>query len=199
MGSSGVITLVLVTVAACGDGVKADAGTPDAGTPDGPSVGCWPDDGKLSKGSLTLGTGLDTFVPMPDELQLQLGPTGGYSVIANVRMTGLAPGNPEDIFDPGNPRTRIRAFFADDNVEVNHTRCPFRFGYLLFGDGYQPASGVGIWFDICWHSDQLFNRRIRIEAEIVDTSGGYATAVKTVTLVPPTWVNPMDAGLPGCP
>lgn len=198
---SSVIGLVLVMLAACGDGdvVEGDMAPPDADTPDGPSLECWPGDGTLLKGSLTLGTGTDTFVPMPDELQLQHGASGGYSVIVNARMTGLAPGNVENLFDPDNPRTRIRGFFADDNVPISrYSMCPFRLGYRVVGDAYQLAEPVSIIFETCWHSDQLFNRPIRIEATIMDASGGYAHAANTVVLLPPTWIDPMDAGIPGC-
>jgi hypothetical protein len=156
----------------------------------------------MPQGAAILGTGIDAFEPMPDMLPLEYGPQGGFDLVANVRMSGFAPGNPQNILDPGNPRSRIRAFFADTNVPLNYfATCPFRTGYVPSGDrdyDYQLAQGAGIVFEICWRSDRLIGQRIRIELELMDDCGGYTTDTKIVTAAPPTVPYPVEHDTPGC-
>src|ERR1041384_5042298 len=80
---------------------------------------CWPETAHRPQGSVVLGTGREAFEPMPEVLALEYGTQDGYDVAANVRMSGFAPGNPKNVLDPSNPRTRIRAFFADSDVPLN--------------------------------------------------------------------------------
>lgn len=163
---------------------------------------CWPDPMHIPQGSVALGTGREAFEDMPDVLALEYGTQNGYDVAANVRMTGFDPGNPQNLLDPGNPRTRIRAFFADTNVPLNfEAGCPFRTAYMPSHAGnydYELPSGVPVVFEVCWRSDRLIGKRIRIELEVMDDCGGYASDVKTVTLAPPAGYYPMETDTPGC-
>ena len=164
---------------------------------------CWPELAHVPQGSAILGTGVHAFEPMPDVLKLEYGPQSGYDVVAHAQMSGFDPGNLQDILTPGNPRTRIRAYFADSNVPLNRfVVCPFRTAYTRAKSGhhdYELPGGVGIIFDVCWRSDRLIGKQVRLELEVMDDCGGYTTDVKTVTLGPPEGDYPIETNTPGCP
>lgn len=192
--------IAIVTAAAligCGDDPPATQ--PDAAV-DAPAGPCWPEGPRTPRGTALLGTGRNGFEPMPDTLPLEYGTQDGFMLIANVRMSGFAPGNAKDVLDPANPRTRIHAYFADTNVPLNYyASCPFRTPYEESGAGdYQLVAAVPIVFETCWRSEHLFGKRIRIDLELLDGSGGYTTDVKTVMAAPPLGVHPIDMGTPGC-
>lgn len=191
----------MTAIAGCGGG----AASPDASaicTARADPLQCWPDPAHKPQGSVTLGTGRAAFEAMPDAIPLEYGPQGGFDVVANVRMSGFDPGNLDMLLDPGNPRTRIRAFFADSNIPLNFFAvCPFRQAYRPSQSGdydYEFPEGVPVIFETCWRSDNLIGRRIRIELELIDDCGGYVSDVKTVTLMPPTDPFPMEHDSPGC-
>ncbi len=194
--------IAIVTAAAlmgCGeDPASGTDGGVDA-PPDGPPGPCWPELTRTPQGSVTLGTGRDGFETMPDTLPLEYGAQDGFMLVANARMTGFAPGNPQDILDPGNPRTRVRAFFDETNVPLNYYAvCPFRSAYVASGSDYQLLEAAPIIFETCWRSEHLFGKKIRVELELMDANGGYATDVKVVTAAPPMGPHPIDQGSPGC-
>jgi hypothetical protein len=186
---------------ATGTGCEDDpAGTPDGmPEPDGPPGPCWPEQPLTPQGgSAVLGTGRDGFEPMPDTLPLEYGAQDGFMLVTNVRMSGFEPGNPQDILDRRNPRTRVRAFFEDTNVPLNYyLTCPFRTAYVPDGAEYRLIEAAPVVFETCWRSVHLFGKRIRVELEITDDSGAYATDVKIVTAAPPTGPYVEDTG-PGC-
>jgi hypothetical protein len=137
---------------------------------------------------------------MPDELPLGYGVQDGFMLFAHVRMNGFAPGNPADILDPANPRTRIRAYFHETNVPLNYYAgpCAFRTAYAPMGNGdYQLIESAAVIFETCWRSEHLFGKKIRVELELLDSTG-YTTDVKIVTAAPPTGSHPIDMGTPGC-
>lgn len=190
-----VAVVAIVAIAACGD-------DPAICTEIADPLQCWPDLMHTPQGSVTLGTGRDAFEAMPDALSLEFGAQNGYDVVVNVQMSGFDPGNLQDVIDPGNPRTRILAFFADTNVPLNFfAACPFRTAYKRTTVGefdYELPAGVAVIFENCWRSDRLIGKQIRIELEVMDNCGGYATDVKTITLAPPTKSYPMETDTPGC-
>jgi hypothetical protein len=191
---------LVACIAACGDGksVSSDAG-PDIETDAGPDAApvpteCWPDGVRMPTGSATLGTGRDAFQAMPEVLPLEYGFQDGFMFIANVRMSGFAPGDTKDILSPHNPRTQIRAFFADTNVPLNRaSNCPFRVGYQDIGNGeYELIQSQGIVFETCWRADRLIGKQFRIELALMDAWGDtYATDTQIVTAG-----EPLDPGYP---
>lgn len=192
--------IVVVFAAACGDD-QALPTIDSGGEPDAPAGPCWREDGHVPRGSATIGTGRDAFEPMPDPLRIEYGSQDGFDLIANVRMSGLVPGNPDDILDPDNPRTRILAYFADTNVPLNfYARCPFRAAYVPSGTGdYVMLGGVGIIFETCWRAQHLIGKQVRIDLELLDRDSGYTKSSVTVTLAPPLEPYPMETDpLPGC-
>lgn len=183
--------------------ITTDAGS-DATADAGPPQSCWPDIPRFPQGSVQLGTGLNGYAgwkPMPDVLPLEYGTQDGYNLVAHVRMTGFPPGDPDNVFDPGNPRTRILAYFDDTNVPLNvAAECAFRLGYVPTGTGeFEMVSAVPVIFDTCWRSDNLIGRPLRIELEMLDSSGGYTTDTKVVTAAAPVGFYPdQEMNSPGC-
>ena len=193
--------ITAATLIGCGDDPST---TPDAPI-DAPPGPCWPDGTRTPGGSAVIGTGRNGFEPMPATLPLEYGAQDGFMLIAHVRMSGFQPGNPADILDPSNPRTRLRAYFDETNVPLNsYAHCPFRNPYVPTGSGeYDLIEAVPVIFETCWRSEHLFGKRIRIELELLDgdgdgDGGGYTTDVKIVTAAPPTGFHPIDTGTPGC-
>jgi hypothetical protein len=191
----------MTALAGCGGG----ATSPDASalcTARADPLQCWPDPAHKPQGAVTLGTGRAAFEAMPDTLTLEYGPQGGFDLVANVRMSGFDPGNLDVLLDPGNPRTRIRAYFADSNIPLNFFAvCPFRQAYRPSQSGdydYEFPEGVPVIFETCWRSNHLIGARVRIELELMDDCGGYVSDVKTVTLVAPTEPYPIEDNAPGC-
>jgi hypothetical protein len=168
--------------------IDAAQSEPDARGP------CWPTEGLQPRGTIEPGIG-DVFQPMPDDVPLFYGAQGGFGLMVHARMTGLQPGNPTDVLDPSNPRTRFRTFFVDTGEPTNEGGlCPFRVAYVPDGDGYVVRNSLALVFNVCWGSQGLFGRRLRIDLEIIDADGGYAKTEKIVTLTAPT-----EAGWPDTP
>jgi hypothetical protein len=202
--------VILAAIAPVGCGDDPAGGTVDAGTGadadasvdarmDPPSA-CWPAEPRTPQGSAALGTGRDRFEPMPANLPLEYGAQDGFMLIANVRMTGFATGNPQDVLDPANPRTKIRAFFHETNVPLNYYAgsCAFRTAYVPTGNGdYELVEEAPVIFETCWRSEHLFGKKIRVELELMDGTG-YTSDVKIVTAAPPIGYYPVDQGTPGC-
>lgn len=181
-----------------GNDASSDAGVDARGDADaGP---CWPDLVHTPRGTATVGTGLDGYQPMPDDLPLHYGIQDGFMLMAQVKMSGFAPGNPSDVYDPSNPRTRIRAYFDDTDIPLNSFAvCPHRFPYVPSPSGdYELSQEVAVVFETCWRSTHLFDQRIRVEMELMDSDGGFATDVKVVTARAPLDPHAVDDG-PGCP
>jgi hypothetical protein len=197
---------MLAGLAACGDNVTGTTmNQPDGAMPAAdaaPHPPCWPDDGQTPMGSVHLGTGRARFERMPDPLPIEFGFQNGFDLIANVKMSGLDPGNPNDVLDPSNPRSRILAFFADTGIPLNYyAHCPYQIGYVPSPDGDSTETlpiGEGIVFESCWRAQHLIGKRVRIDLYVVDRNGGYATDSVTVTLAAPTGFYPMEGPLPGC-
>lgn len=196
-----VALVVIAALVACGDQevvyAEVDAGAPRDALDIGP---CWPDGVRTLSGTASLGTG-QRFEPMPETLPLEYLAAGAFVLTVNAQMSGLAPGNPTHILDPTNPRTRIRAFFADTGIPLDRfAHCPSRYGYVPSGDArYELFQGFWLLIERCWRSQDLIGKQIRIELEIWDHIGRYATDVKIVTTAPPTgsYAND-DIRKPGC-
>lgn len=161
---------------------------------------CWPDDGTTQVGWATLGTGRNGFEAMPTMLPIEYGTQDGFDLVANVKMDGLLPGNPDDYSDTCNSRTRIRAYFADTNVPLNYSAtCPYHLGYRPSADGhYELAEGIGIVFETCWRAQHLIGKQVRIDLQLVDHDDNFATSSVTVTLAAPTGFYPIEPPMPGC-
>jgi hypothetical protein len=169
--------LSLTLLASCGGGHAA----PDA-RPDVPTGPCWPLDA-MPGGQAELGTGDITFEAMPAMLPIvQNGSQSDPFLQIHSRIHGLPPGNPSDILDPGNPKTKVGATIDELGLTLG-VECPASLGYVA-----SPEAGA---FDLI-HSlrvgfgtmplDQLAGKQVRITLEVVGSNGLYAQDTKMATL-----------------
>jgi hypothetical protein len=197
-GASGLaIACFVAATAACGNpAVVVDAAIePLADAVDAPRPSCWPMDTASPRGSIELGTG-STYRPMPDELPLVFGDQSGFHIEARSRIQGLEHGDPVDVSNPTNPRTRFRAFFTTGPLAGQPnvgTPCATRVGYLPDGTFLWT---VEVRFDTTLGPADLFDKQFRVVVEIIDSTGAYAIDEKLVTARAPIGWNPMtpDAG-----
>jgi len=178
-------------LAACGDNqapsTDAPLDGPDASIDASIRGPCWPVDTSTPGGDVELGTGYDAYRPMPDVLHLVYGDQGGYHIEARSRVHGMVAGDPANILNPINPRSRFRAFFMDTGEPINPTVCPVRLAYLpaADGDGLVLAASIEIRFDTSLTTDQIFDKQYRVIVEVIDADGKYAMAEKVITAVAP--------------
>lgn len=148
-----------------------------------------------------LGAGELSFTTIGDDLPLEFGgQLSALGLFANVRVKGLELGDPENVLNPYNPRTRATVYFADTGRPLI-TSCPmFRVAYEIpLGDGwYGRDLAFPVLFDDCWRSTDLLGQRVRFKVEVIDGCGAYATDEHVVTLQPhPDKDYPNHQ--PGCP
>ena len=190
------VAILVVIVAGCGDNAvpAVPPAPPDAYERSG---SCWVD-GTTPRGVVELGTGTASFEPLPDPLPLEYFVTGGWGIPVNVKMSGLEPGNPDDILDPLNPRTRVLAFFADTKIPLSYAHCPNPFGYVSQGDGtFTWPFGADVDIKLCWDAAHLIGAQVQIDVDVVDHDGYVAHKSTTVTLGAPPGYYPMEK-LPPC-
>lgn len=159
-------------LAACGS---------DSDDPDLP--GCWPLRSSSPEGSIELGTGYDSYAPMPDELQLTYGSQGGFHFVVRARIRGLEPGDPVDVLSTRNPLTRFQAF-DETGAAIDSIMTPDACGIVL---GYAAASdGDGFIFppgELRFPVGQttgIFDKQYRVVVEVIDIYGHYASDEKLV-------------------
>lgn len=175
------LVLVLVTSAACGGGAATNDAGEDART-DAPPGPCWPIDGTTPRGTIQLGADEGMFVPMSDELRVVYGPQGGFHMPVHARATSIVPGNPADVFDPSNPRTRFHASFDDTGERITLSECGVRLAYEpATGAEYEMQYGHAVLFDVLLGECEVFDQRVRITLEVIDAAGSYARTEKVIT------------------
>lgn len=164
-------------VAACGGGSEShDAPPPPMGQ-------CWPLDA-MPGGQVEIGTGQIDFEPMGDMLPIITSSAQADPFVrVHARIRGMPPGDPDQLFDPRNPRTKARLEVegVDEPITVE---CPASLGY-------RPAPESGA-FDLK-HSlnvgfgfmpiDPFIGKQARVVLEVVGSNGLSARDEKLVTLV----------------
>jgi hypothetical protein len=172
-------------LASCG----GSDGTPDAGP-------CWPLNAKPG-GQVELGTGDIDFVPMPAMLAIVSSASQSDPFLqVHARIRGMPPGNPDDFFDPRNPKTKVAAVIEDPALTLG-VECPASIGYVS-----SPEAGA---FDML-HSlrlgfglfplEQVSGKQARITIEVVGSNGLYARDEKLVTLTTPSATPAALGGTP---
>ena len=185
---------MLLALAACGGGGSST--DVDAALP---KFDCWPTIDPIPRGTAELGFGADAFQPMPASLQLMWGAQDGFMVMVRIRSSGfLAGGQP--INNPANPFTRIRASFADTGQSLRLPgNCGSREWYVPSAAGdHEVFREVPVIFDTCWRVDRLMGASIKLELELMDATGSYATDVKVITATEPPPGYPVDETHENC-
>jgi hypothetical protein len=167
--------LGVLLLAACGGKDGSGTGDVDAGP-------CWPLNATPG-GEVELGTGDIDFEPLADTLQIVSSPAQSDPYVQiHARIRDLPPGDPNDIFASGNPKTKVDLVIESLGLSLG-VACPASLGY-----GPAPESGA---FDMV-HSlhvgfgfmpiDNVPGTQGRVTIEVVGSNGHYAKAEKLVTL-----------------
>jgi hypothetical protein len=172
-------------LAACGD-----SGPPTAcGVSSGPVLPmepCWPVD-VTPGGQVELGTGDITFEPLPDTLEIITSSAQSDPFVnVHARIRDLPPGNPCDIFDPHNPRTKVRLVVNGLTFPMG-VDCPATLGYTAArGEpgAFDLVSSLHVGFGDT-KPDQVSGMQAQITVEVVGSDGRYAKDEKLVTLMAP--------------
>lgn len=162
------------TLVACGDDEPAKTDAP------GP---CWPLPSQPG-GEVEMGTGDVDWQPMPDVLTITKNASQSDPFLQiHSRIRGMPPGDPQDAFDPTNPRTKVSAFIPDLGLTLG-VDCPASLGY-------KPAPGLDDTFDMLrslrigfgtMPLEMVSGKQVRLTIEVVGSNQLYATAEKTVML-----------------
>jgi hypothetical protein len=153
-------------------------------TPDAPGP-CWPLP-STPGGQVELGTGDVDFEPMPDTLPIIRNASQSDPYLeVHSRIHGIPPGNPGNILDPHNPRTKASVAIEELGLMLG-VECPGSLGYVA-----SPEAGA---FDML-HSlrvgfgdfppEQAAGKQARITIEVVGSNKLYAQDTKLVTLIAP--------------
>jgi len=172
----------LARIAHLGLVLCAGCGADDAAVPPGP---CWPLDA-VPGGSVELGTGDIKFAPMPDTVTIERNGTQSDPYLPiHARIRGLPPGDPNDFFDPTNPKTKISAS-VDDIGLVLGIDCPASIGYVPSPepDAYDMLHSLRIGFGTNALS-QIDGKSARLVVEVVGSNGLYARDERIVVLMAP--------------
>ncbi|CAN5756329.1 hypothetical protein BH11MYX2_BH11MYX2_03110 [soil metagenome] len=180
---------VCLAVGACGDSKSPDTGDDDANIDAGPDAanGCWPTIAPIPRGSVELGAGDDEFAPMPETLPIFYGAQSGCGIMVRVRMNGFPVGEPGFPPPPANSFTRVRASFVDRSEPLTiQIDCALRSPYEPNSVGsYDFPGSLTIAFNTCWGTDVLVGAKIKVEVEIMDSTGSYAIDSHVITAAEP--------------
>ncbi|HEY4056428.1 MAG TPA: hypothetical protein VGM39_07455 [Kofleriaceae bacterium] len=159
--------VVAALLGACGDGsVGVDA-----------FDNCWPTVAHTPHGTVEIGGGESAFEPMPETIPIFYGAQGGFGVMVRTRMTGFDPGHANFPQPPQSPFARLHASFVDRNDELTD---PIPCGYQ---QQYEPSSvgsydivdSLSVGFRTCWGTDALVGAKLKVDVEMLDRDGNYAT------------------------
>lgn len=133
---------------------------------------------------MELGTGEITFEPLPEQLEIiRDGSQSDPFIILHSRIRGLPPGNPDDLFDPRNPKTKLSAVIDELGLTLGY-ECPASIGYV-------PAPEAGA-FDLIrslrlgfgtFPPDDAVGKQARVTIEVVGSNRLYTRTEKVVTLI----------------
>lgn len=66
-----------------------------------------------------LGTGEWEWQDLYDEINVILGPQGGYHILGSVRVRGLVPGDPDNLGEPTNPTTHFEVLHGGEDLIIS--------------------------------------------------------------------------------
>jgi len=184
MPRSAIVVALLSATVGCGG--KSDDGPIDAGP-------CWPL-AATPGGQVELGTGSIAFEPLPPTMAVMANGSQAVPYLdMYARIRGMPPGNPQDFFDPTNPRTKMTVTVPGLGVTLG-VPCPSSIGYVP-----SPESGA---FDLL-HSlrvgigstpiEDFDGQQATLLVEVVGSNGLYAKDEKTVMLT--VLIETVDAGV----
>ena len=164
-------------LAACGDdgGTAADSGG-------GP---CWPLEASPG-GEVELGTGEIDFEALGSTIIIVRNASQSDPFMQlHSRIRGMPAGDPNDPFDPRNPKTKVAVVIDELSLTLG-VECPASLGYVASPEAgaYDMVHSLRIGFGI-FPTDQAVGKQARITIEVVGSNRLYAKDERTVTLTAP--------------
>lgn len=146
---------------------------------------CWPIEA-MPGAEVQIGTGDLAYQPMPDTLLLVKNASQADPFFrVHARVKGIPAGDPEDFFDPRNPRTRVGMVIEELGMSFG-VECPASLGYIA-----SPESGA---FDLSSSlriglgevpPAMVSGKQARVFVEVVGANRVYGRDEKLVTLMDP--------------
>ncbi|MBT8493344.1 MAG: hypothetical protein KJO07_09835 [Deltaproteobacteria bacterium] len=149
-------------------------------------LGCGGDDEPVIEGPprVELGSGESSFEPLVDgdEIEVVLGPQGGYHLVGSARVGGIDPGNPNDLGDSDNPTTTFRVFVGSSRFDAMAST--YTQGLKSAGNAEYEMIGRFVILDIL-DDAELDGMMVRFEVDVLAADGaGMASDSRTLLAVP---------------
>ena len=147
---------------------------------------CGGDDEPVIEGPprVELGTGEADFESLADgdDIEVVLGPQGGFHLVGSARVGGIHPGDSGDLGDPDNPTTTFRVFVGStrfDAMASSYTQ-----GLAPAGNAEYEMIGRFVILDIL-DDTELDGMTVRFDVDVVAADGtAMASDSRTLMAVP---------------
>jgi hypothetical protein len=145
---------------------------------------CWPIAASHVGGQVTIGTGDVAFQAFGSVLPIVTG-QGLPLVEVQSRISGIPPGDPDNPFAPGNPKTLVTG-----TVDTGYTigaACPATLGYRASPAGpglYDITGAIKVPVGDAQTTAQQAGHSIHLVLEVIGSDGAYAKDQHDVTLGP---------------
>jgi hypothetical protein len=155
------------------------------------ACGCGGDDEPVVEGPprIELGTGESSFESLSDgdEIEVVLGPQGGFHLVGSARVGGIHPGDPDDLGDPDNPTTTFRVFVG--NTRFDAMASSYTQGLEPAGNAEYDMIGRFVILDIL-DDAELSGMTVRFEVDVVSADGTAMASDSRMLLAVPHPNNP---------
>lgn len=142
------------------------------------------DTGPELEASVLLGTGEWEWEDLDEDINVILGPQGGYHILGSVRVRGMVVGDPENLGDPTNPTTHFEVLHEGEDLVISSD----------YVQGLDPVpSSVSDWqhqmigrFAILGidSDDQLNGEQLLFRVTITDVDGAVLSDERPLTAYP---------------
>ncbi|HJN76329.1 MAG TPA: hypothetical protein QGF58_20540 [Myxococcota bacterium] len=120
---------------------------------------------------LELGAGLDSYATLDasDEVEIVLGPQGGYMIALALQAVGVEGGDPLDPTVPDNPRTTFQSYLPSQPDAIGSITVAL--GLTRVDDEVHELVGVWLIFNPELPLEDYFDQEIAVTVDIVDEAG----------------------------
>jgi len=134
--------------------------------------------------TVELGTGETEFEPLTDgqDLLYIRGPQNGFHFFGSMRVSGVDPGNPDDLSDPRNPTTEFRVYRGADRIDLMASRYTQGLDPAMGADGHAMIGRL-----VILDNDEvatLEGEMVRIELTVTDADGTSLSDERTIVAIP---------------
>lgn len=146
-------------------------------------------DSDLGDSWLELGAGLDGYAQLQDsdDVEIVLGPQGGYMIALALQAGGVDGGDPTDPTVPDNPRSTFQAFLPGEPDPIGSITVAL--GLTPVDDEVLELHGVWLIFNPQLPSEAYFDQEIKVSVDVVDSRGQLRDEAQVLAV----W--PSDSGI----